>query len=318
MESKHAAPAKLSRRALLLGGGSLLAVGGAGFFLATREDDEPQAVVPTQAPASRRPILGLAGPGFYDLDPYRAFADATGITPEVALVSFGDVDEPWNGTRMAAFVDAGYVPQLTWGPNRAKLADVASGTWDEQIAETARFSLGTGVQVRFGHEMNGSPTWSEWGQQPELYIRAWRRARQIWRDEGNGAPWIWSPNITDPDDPMTDLELYYPGDDECDYVGLDGYSYPNGGNKSFSALFSEDLSRLADLSDRPLWICETAVSQSTPDRAGWISGMFETLRDNPRVVALSWWERDEYAITEDAAACEAFRAGYTRWAETLS
>lgn len=255
------------------------------------------------------PTLGVHT-GWYDFTGLAAFEAATGTRPDVALVSFDDVATDWNGSRAAPFVAHGTAPELTWGPARASLADIAAGKWDAQIAKTARWTKGSGVRVRFGHEMNG--TFSPFFGDPATYVTAWKRARKVWRAAGNDAPWIWSPNITD-GRPEQAFAPYYPGDDQCELVGLDGYSYPKAWNLSFADLFDDDLATLGKLSARPLAICETGVDHAHPDRPGWLRGMWEYVLAHPRIEHVTYWNRDQYRIDDDPAAALAFHLGATAW-----
>jgi hypothetical protein len=239
--------------------------------------------------------LGVALPGFFDTSQLASFEAATGTRPGSFLL-FADVADDWNGDRVAPFVARGVTPILTWLPVKATLEDIAAGKWDSQIAKTARWSVGTGLQIRFGHEMNliGSPY-----SRPAAYIAAWKHARQVFQASGNMAPWIWSPNITSVNSP--ELTAFYPGDDQSEYVGLDGYSYPKAGSKPFAAIFDADLKALAGFSKRPRLICEAGVDKAVPNRASWITGMFAYLLDHPDIVGVTYWNRDQYAVDTDCA-----------------
>lgn len=246
--------------------------------------------------------------GWYDMPGLVTFEVAVGTRPQVALLSFDDISAPWSSTRAAPFLAHGVTPQLTWGA-AGKLADIAAGKWDTQISQTARWSQGGPIRVRFAHEMNGpfSPYYGD----PATYVAAWKRARKVWRAAGNTAPWIWSPNVTDGG--THPFDAYYPGDDQCELVGLDGYCYPKEGNHSFADLFDADLTTLGRLSARPLAICETGIDKASPDRAAWITGMWTYLLQHPRIEHVAYWDRDTYKISDDPAASLAFHLGAGAW-----
>jgi hypothetical protein len=250
--------------------------------------------------------LGVAPGSFWDFDKLLAFEVGTGTRPDIAYTSFDDVAVDWSGVRAKPFVEHGTQPMLTWGPVQATLADLAAGKWDAQINRTARWSNGTGVQVRFAAEMN-LPT-SPYHVDPALYVAAWKRARKVWRDAGNAAPWWWAANVTG-GLPESDFRPYYPGDDQCEFVGLDGYSYPKVGNPSFAQVFDADLTTLAALSTRPLAIVEVGVDRAVPNRAAWIRAMWEYVLAHPRIEHLTCWNRDAYRIDDDPAAALAFHLG---------
>ena len=121
--------------------------------------------------------------------------------------------------------------------------------------------LGVPVLLRFAHEMNGS--WYAWGQQPDAYVKAFRRVAQTVRARTPDTLMVWAPNYgggypftggefaaapgspahdvldTDGDGSLTMADdpyaPYYPGDDVVDWVGMSVYhwgtEYPWGENE---------------------------------------------------------------------------------------
>jgi hypothetical protein len=110
---------------------------------------------------------------------------------------------------------------------------------------------GTPTLVRFAHEMNGS--WYPWGQDPEGYIRAFRRVSDAVHRAAPTAGMLWAPNqglgypfaggryeapegsvargaldtnadgvLDGTDDPYAP---YWPGDDAVDWVGMSLYHW---------------------------------------------------------------------------------------------
>lgn len=292
------------RRALLLG-----AAGAAAAAAATATG----ANAPATALAGRRVsarMVGVASGGFYDLAAVRRFASATGVPVESCLPLFSDVADGLSGARLKSVVDAGFTPVVTWNPGRASIGDIAAGRWDATIQQAARWTRNLPLRIRFGHEMNGAWQRSTYDQ-PARYIAAWRRAHDIFRDAGNLAHWIWSPNIVGRY--AQAFEPYFPGDDYVGFVGLDGYATADNGFRPFGHLFGDDFARLRRLSGRPKVVAETGIPISATGRSGWIMAMFSWLSVNRDIVGLTWWDRDQYSISRDRSAAAAFRRGYCSW-----
>ena len=126
-----------------------------------------------------------------------------------------------------------------WGERRGKrndwLAHINSGKTDAYWREWAKKAKAfeADVVLRFGFEMNGD--WFGWGQQPEAFKTAWRRVYTIIRnDEGaDNVQFMFSPNVEwDDTKKLTAIELYYPGDEFVDLLGLDGYNFGDSHSES--------------------------------------------------------------------------------------
>jgi hypothetical protein len=130
--------------------------------------------------------------------------------------------------RMVEAVEAGgRAPLISWQPMRQDVADIAAGRYDDYIrswARGVRASPGL-VYLRPFPEMNGD--WVPWNGDPDALRSAWVRMTGVFAAEGAGnVRWVWSPNVTD--GPRSDdnrMELYYPGDDHVDVLGLSGYNW---------------------------------------------------------------------------------------------
>lgn len=295
--------ATISRRQAMSIGAAGLVVAGLGA-----QALPASATIPRRLPGR---MVGVAGGGFYDLAPVRRFARATATPVEFCLPLFSDVADGLSGARLASVQAAGYTPLVTWSPVRASVGSIAAGEWDAVIRQAARWTRGIPLRIRFGHEMNGM--WQRtMYDQPAAFVAAWRRAHDLFRDVGNTAEWVWSPNISG--SYVRSFERFFPGDDYVAYVGLDGYATQHNGYRSFGRLFGADVKRLRTLSTRPKVIAEVGVAPSRRSRAGWIQDMFSWLSANPDVVSLTWWDRDQYNISQDPAAARAFGKGYRGWA----
>jgi len=215
---------------------------------------------------------------------------------------------------IAAAASGGRAPMLTWEPwergggpaqPRFRLSRIADGEFDGYVVRWARAlrDAGTTVFLRPMHEMNG--TWYPWGgtvngNTPEDYKRAWRRLRGLFDEHrADNVRWVWSPNATDVPDRSNNLfELYYPGDDYVDVLGVDGYNWGAamkhyGGWRSFEDVFADACRRLELLGPQPIWVAETASDSTGGDKAAWVRGMLAAAVHMPRLQAIVWFDVDK-------------------------
>ena len=109
------------------------------------------------------------------------------------------------------------------------LAEVAAGGWDDYLSEAAGELRDTDqtVLLRFAHEMDQETSqlhpWA--GQEPALYIEAWRHVHRIFEEEGaKNVEWVWTPVGRVVDDRFVS-DQWYPGDRWTDMVGFTAYSF---------------------------------------------------------------------------------------------
>ncbi|MBR0696887.1 glycoside hydrolase family 26 protein [Bradyrhizobium lablabi] len=104
------------------------------------------------------------------------------------------------------------------------LADVAEGQHDAEFEAAARAIADAQPKaiIRLGWEMNISNMgWFIKGQEDQ-YVRAYRRAVQIFRRHSSDFTFDWCPGWGLQDAPA---DRAYPGDDVVDYIGLDVYDF---------------------------------------------------------------------------------------------
>lgn len=180
-----------------------------------------------------------------------------GHAPAVT-VQFSDIpydEETWSHTTNAVtqVQENGGILLLTLEPHGG--LDSMSDEVIDQLANDLREinEGGTPIILRFAHEMNGS--WYAWGQQPQRYIKVFRKVAAAVHDTAPGTAMMWAPNYgggypftggqfaarpgteafrvldTDGDGALTmydDTYLpYYPGDDAVDWVGISLYHWGN-------------------------------------------------------------------------------------------
>lgn len=244
---------------------------------------------------------------FRDLSPRRGFpaagvavCRARKLTPMISLelTEWGRRD--WNG-----------------------LAAINRGERDAWFARWAADAKREGGPIifRFGFEMNGD--WFSWGQQPQAFRRAWRRAHAIFRKAGaNNVQWQWAPNVLwDKHTAEKALYPYYPGDALVDWVGLDGYNFGDGHSKWHSwsdcaAVFGRSVDAITRYG-KPLLISEIGCADDKR-KAAWLEDLFVKLAADRRVHGFVYFNYDkrregepDWTLHSDAASLATFR----RWAK---
>ena len=110
---------------------------------------------------------------------------------------------------------AGRAIQIAWEPR-----DIHAVRDDEYLNQWARDAAdcgGANVFLRFGGEMNGN--WTSWGRDPAAYRRAFRLVHTVINRYASNVALVWAPGAV----PTYNLDLYYPGDDVVDWVGISLY-----------------------------------------------------------------------------------------------
>lgn len=154
---------------------------------------------------------------------------------------------------------AGAGLQIAWEPSNG----LDSVQDNAHLREWARAAKATGIPIflRYASEMNGN--WVVWHGDPQKYIEKFRLVHDVMAEEAPNVAMVWSPG----DVPAYSMDVYYPGDDYVDWVGVNMYTepYENGNPETANMQGTSPIERLDYLyktySDRkPLMISETAVS----------------------------------------------------------
>lgn len=255
----------------------------------------------------------------------------------------------------------GALPVITWmtvssdpsGPTAGSytLSNIVNGSLDNYLLAYAGAVIRTGVPVaiRFDHEMNGN--WFPWsgglrqnaGATPgaaNLYVQAWRHIWNVFNSVGANdyVIWLWSPVRVDNIKPHsttsgfkyeTTLSEDYPGDSYVDWVGMTAYEYKPTDPWTYEATFRATLSQLGALTNKPIFISETAASQSvgntdySQQKAAWTQQTLAGLAAEPNVVGFSWFNntvndvhtvdgvpiQTDWQFYSSAPALAAFKAG---------
>ena len=206
------------------------------------------------------------------------------------------------------------------------LARINRGDFDAQWRDWARAAkqFEQRVILRFGFEMNGD--WFDWGQQPEAFIAAWRRVHRIVRDEigARNVEFMFSPNVEwDTYKPMTRIELYYPGEDYVQLLGLDGYNFGDEHSQwhrwqTFAEVFEASIEIMAQW-PHPLYLAEVGTADG-PKKASWLQDFLESVQDDSRLSGFIYFNHYDqrkgepnWLLDSDAATLEVFR----RWVQEV-
>ena len=222
----------------------------------------------------------------------------------------------------------GAVPMLTLEPwdlaatGNSLLNAIVAGSYDGTLASFANGlkAYGDPVLLRFGHEMNGN--WYPWSgaannQSAARYVEAYRYVHSYMASAGvSNVLWVFCPNAESvPSATWNEAQDYYPGDSYVDIVGVDGYNFGGGAERTFTQTFAAFHSIYqAQWSIKPLVIAELGASELAADKPSWISDAYAQLQSTfTDVRAVMWFHNDDgpatdFRINSDAAAQSAFRA----------
>lgn len=199
------------------------------------------------------------------------------------------------------------------------LARIADGAFDTDLRRwgAALASWGEPVLVRFGHEMNGS--WYPWaigvnGNTADDYRRAWTHMRTVIRDAGaTNVSFVWAPNVVVGG--VAGFADAYPGADQVDVLGLDGYNWGDGQGFTWTSpadLFTSSLTALRELpGEHPILISEVGCADDpdTSRKATWITDLLSMLAEQPRVTGVVWFQVDkerDWRFDSSTASAAAF------------
>jgi beta-mannanase len=144
---------------------------------------------------------------------------------------------------------------------------------------------------------------------PASYIAAWDHIRAIFAQEHvTNVGWVWCP--TAHGFATGQAAAYYPGNNEVDWVCADAYP-GHGPYRSFANVVAPFLS-WASHHRKPVMIGEYGVPNTygAQQRAQWLLNAASTVRDNPQVKALVYFDANAkraYSLGPGSPALEAFR-----------
>lgn len=144
------------------------------------------------------------------------------------------------------------------------------------------------VVIRPYHEMNGS--WFWWGASfctPEEYKQLWVQTQELLRTNNvHSLLYAYSPNTFNSEE---DFDLYYPGDEYVDILGVDIYNHS--GNEAFTASVKNNLEILkqrAAAGNKPYVLAESGNNNFGEDEHWWTETLYPGIKDSGIAWALFW------------------------------
>jgi hypothetical protein len=149
------------------------------------------------------------------------------------------------------------IPQIAWEPR--DLRAVRDDKYLQEFAQACR-EVDWPIFFRFASEMNGA--WTPYHGNPALYREKFRLVHRVLHRYAPRVATIWCVN----NPPLGPIDAYYPGDDGCDWVGVNFYSVPFYENNRARPAFDDSPLALLDpvykkyAARKPIAICEYAAS----------------------------------------------------------
>lgn len=165
------------------------------------------------------------------------------------------------------------------------------------------------------------------GNQIADYARTWDYVRAIFTQEGaNNVTWVWCPTVYYPHPgfvPLAHLWMLYPGADQVDWIGINGYNYGQQHTplltspwQSFAQIFGPTYAAIHAFAPGKPLIIEMGSAEQGGSKAAWITDAYTTQIPHtyPQVRAVVWFNynnallADDNTITSSPEALAAFRA----------
>jgi hypothetical protein len=213
-----------------------------------------------------------------------------------------------------AFMGQGSTLLLSWGGTDPRA--VVAGTYDSWIRQRARAIKATRKRIflEWLWEMD-RPNLRGVVHSPADFIAAWKHIRAIFDSEHvHNVAWVWCPTARGFG--SGDAAAFYPGNSQVDWVCADVYPGP-GPYRSFADTARAFLDWASRHPGKPVMIGEYGVPQSysPSQRASWLQAAAQTVRADPQIKALVYFDGDpagrlpegRYALTSDASVVQAFR-----------
>ena len=224
-------------------------------------------------------------------------------------VKWGNFPKKW----LQMCKEQGVIPQIAWEPD--SLNEVQDNAY---LRDCERFlsDLDWPVWVRFAGEMNGD--WTPYHGNPALYKQKFALVHRVLHSGTARVATVWCVNSI----PFDNIDSYYPGDANCDWVGVNLYSAPFADNDRTRAAFRLSPLTLLDpiyrkySARKPIAICEYAASHQAkldmkmrPDFAiekmSLLYGALPLLY--PRVKMISWFDANNLVHAEPGRQLNNYR-----------
>ncbi len=224
-------------------------------------------------------------------------------------VKWGNFPRKW----LQMCKEQGVIPQIAWEPD-----DLSEVKDDAFLRDCAKFldDLDWPVWVRFAGEMNGD--WTPYHGNPALYREKFALVHRALHSGAARVATVWCVNSI----PTDNIDDYYPGDANCDWVGVNLYSAPFADNDRTREAFRQSPLALLDpvyrkySARKPIAICEYAASHQAkldmkmrPDFAiekmSLLYGALPLLY--PRVKMISWFDANNLVHAEPGRQLNNYR-----------
>lgn len=218
-----------------------------------------------------------------------------------------------------------WAPFLQPGNDSVIIPQIINGDYDPYIREWARQvkNVEEPVFVRIANEMNGDwVPWCSWffSKDPDLYIESWQKIYNIFKEEGvDNAIFVWNPHDRSyPDFKWNRPEMYYPGAEFVDWVGITCYNNGTGYagetwrwfNNMYWPVYYDYLGRYPG---KPFMITEFSSSETGGDKVTWLNDMFKSLPNYTNIRIAVWYDQTDgkrlYRIDSTPESKEAFKNG---------
>jgi mannan endo-1,4-beta-mannosidase len=223
----------------------------------------PAGPLPVHLPTTAQSYVGVYAPPVpASCSGVTAFANATGVTPDITMFYSGWY-QSFPESFAATAAQHGAVPLVQIDPAGVSIPKIASGHYDGYLssyAEAVR-AYRHPVILSFGHEMNGN--WYSWGYQstsPKAFVAAWRHIVTLFRVLGaRNVTWMWTVNIINDTQHGTIPAPgpWWPGSAHVTWVGVDGYYLKP--SWQFAPLFGPTIAAVRRLTADPILIAETGA-----------------------------------------------------------
>ncbi len=240
------------------------------------------------------------------------------------LLLYSEFNEKYDSTQVRAFLDKAYsekrIVELTLQPKRNHqqgndLFRVLDGYYDAFLHDYAESvaDFRHPVLFRFANEMNGD--WCEYsGYQmsldTQLYREMYKYIYDIFKQHNaDNVIWVWNPNGKSfPDFKWNAEEMYFPGNDYVDVLGLTLYNtgtfYEGEKWTQFYDLYKPLYEKAMEKYNMPFMITEFSCARVGGDKEKWTRKMLKDIEEFPNIKLAVWWNGADF--TADGKIARAY------------